>query len=147
MTKDRFNLFGGMDWVDCSLYLMFAYAHFTDWKLDDKEIQVITEKAELFIAHMASFDNMPYTHNDVNAKMKKALEWYDRSLFQGDEQFLKELNDVQFWIQNQEWFNPIFAQNLVNWIGEIARADGKIIDNEIASLKSLAKSWRVESPI
>ena len=147
MVVDRFNLSGNMDWVDCSIYLMFAYAHFTDWKLDEKEIQVIREKTELFIAHMASFDNMPYTDNDISAKMKKAFDWYDRSLMQSDEQLIKEVLDVAHWIKNQEWFNPIFAQNLVNWIGELAIADGEVINNEIDSLKSLAQSWGVKSPI
>ena len=92
--SDRFNLEGDMDWVDCSIYLMFAYAHFTDWKLDEKEIEVIQEKAELFVAHMASWDNMPYTDNDITKKMKKSFDWYCRSSNQSDEMLLKEIADV-----------------------------------------------------
>ena len=145
--SDRFNLDGSMDWVDCSIYLMFAYAHFTDWKLDEKEIEVIQEKAELFVAHMASWDNMPYTDNDITKKMKKSFDWYCRSSNQSDEMLLKEIEDVSGWIKDQEWFNPTFAQNLVDWLTDIAKADGKVINNERGSIQNLAQSWGVSSPV
>ncbi len=144
--SDRFNLEGGMDWVDCSIYLMFAHAHFTDWDLNESEIKVITKKAEIFVSHLAG-EGMPYSDFDVKIKMKKAFDWYNKSLEGSDEELLQDVQKVCKFLKNQEWFNPIFAQSLVDMLGEIAKADNEVNENEKVSLRNLAKFWGAKSPV
>jgi len=140
--SDIFNIEGDMDWVDCSIFLMFSQAHMTDWELDELEIKTINEKAEIFVSHMAG-EGMPYTDNDVNQKMKKAFNWYDSCLAGSDEELMSEVQKVADFIKNQDWFNLTFAQTLVDMLADISKADGEVIDNEKGSLESLAKSWGV----
>ena len=50
-------------------------------------------------------------------------------------------------IRDREWFNPIFAQSLVDMLGEIAKADNEVNENEKVSLRNLAKFWGAKSPV
>ena len=98
--SDIFNIKGDMDWVDCSIFLMFSQAHMTDWELDELEIKTINEKAEIFVSHMAG-EGMPYTDNDVNQKMKKAFNWYDSCLAGSDEELMSEVQKVADFIKTR----------------------------------------------
>ena len=39
----------GYDWVDKTLFLMFAYAHITDWELADSERSLIQSKTDYIL--------------------------------------------------------------------------------------------------
>tara|TARA_B110000444_G_C18763921_1_gene558976 strand:+ start:76 stop:1197 length:1122 start_codon:yes stop_codon:yes gene_type:complete len=143
--SDRFNLEGGMDWVDCSIYLMFAQAHMTDWDLTENEIKVITEKAEIYVSHLAG-EGMPYSDLDIKKKMKKAFNNYNKSLEGSDEELLADVRKISEFLKNQEWFNPTFAQSLVDMLGDISKADN-VNENEKGNLRNLAEFWGVKSPI
>lgn len=143
--EDKFNLEGGMDWVDCSIYLMFAQAHMTDWDLTQNEIKVITEKAEIYISQLAG-EGLPYTETDVQAKMKKAFDMYTKSAEKDDAGLMGDVKKVSESLKNQEWFNPTFAQSLIDMLAEISKADG-VNENESVTLQNLAGFWGVKSPI
>ena len=43
------------------------------------------------------------------------------------------------------WFDYDFAQKMIDFLAEIAKADGVVLDNEKFSLDDLANLWEVES--
>ena len=45
------------DWVDQTLFLMFAYAHFTDWDLADSERALIKSKTQYFLNSLIFGEN------------------------------------------------------------------------------------------
>ena len=49
-------------------------------------------------------------------------------------------------MKDQDWFNPTFAQSIINWLVEIAQSDGNVISNEKGSINSLAEYFGVEKP-
>ena len=134
------------DWVDCSLFLMFAHAHMTDWDLADEELQVIKEKTDIFVSAQAGEGQM-YTTLDVDNKMKKAFDWYNDAQSGTDEELVSKVAEVATFLKNQEWFNPTFAQSMIDFLAEISEADGVINDNEKGNLDNLAQHWGVTSPI
>ena len=58
----------------------------------------------------------------------------------------KQFNKVIGWMKDQDWFNPTFAQSIINWLVEIAQSDGNVISNEKGSINSLAEYFGVEKP-
>ena len=58
---------------------------------------------------------------------------------------MSDIRKISVSLKNQEWFNPTFAQSLVNMLGEISETDG-VSENEKATLRNLAKFWGVEPP-
>ena len=58
-----------------------------------------------------------------------------------------QFQDVAGQIKNQSWFNPDIAQTVIDFLAELAEADGVIIDNEKYSLRDLADFWGAESRI
>ena len=55
-------------------------------------------------------------------------------------------NKISEFLKNQEWFNPTFAQSLVDMLGDISKADN-VNENEKGNLRNLAEFWGVKSPI
>ncbi len=56
------------DWVDRSLFLMIAYAHFTDWDLADAERALIKSKTHYFLKEVHGGDHQ-YSSEDIESKM------------------------------------------------------------------------------
>ena len=132
------------DWVDRSLFLMIAYAHFTDWDLADAERALIKSKTHYFLKEVYGGDHQ-YSPEDIESKMCIAYDWWNETQNQSIDEVLAQFQDAAGLIKNQEWFNSAAAQTMVDFLAELAESDGVIIDNEKYSLRHLADFWGVES--
>ena len=61
------------------------------------------------------------------------------------DEVLTELQDIASEIKKQDWFDSIFAQKIIDFLAEIAKVDGIVLDNEKFSLDDLSNLWEVES--
>jgi|TARA_B100001964_G_C14169316_1_gene570682 hypothetical protein len=132
------------DWVDRSLFLMIAYAHFTDWDLADAERALIKSKTHYFLKEVHGGDHQ-YSSEDIESKMCIAYDWWNETQNQSIDEVLAQFQDAAGLIKNQAWFNSVVAQTMVDFLAELAESDGVIIDNEKYSLRDLADFWGVES--
>jgi hypothetical protein len=139
MTKEK-----TYDWVDRSLFLMIAYAHFTDWDLADAERALIKSKTHYFLKEVHGGDHQ-YSSEDIESKMCIAYDWWNETQNQSIDEVLAQFQDAAGLIKNQAWFNSVVAQTMVDFLAELAESDGVIIDNEKYSLRDLADFWGVES--
>jgi hypothetical protein len=139
MTKEK-----TYDWVDRSLFLMIAYAHFTDWDLADAERTLIKSKTHYFLKEVYGGDHQ-YSPEDIESKMCIAYDWWNETQNQSIDEVLAQFQDAAGLIKNQAWFNSVVAQTMVDFLAELAESDGVIIDNEKYSLRDLADFWGVES--
>ena len=138
------------DWVDCSLFLMIASAEATDHYLDEQEIAVIIEKAEMLVSTFAR-DKMRYTSQEIERKFKKTFDRYIEigdAAPQGqmDQMIMDEYERCARLLKDQEWFNPTFAQSLIVDLVAIAEADGEVIKNEENSINKIAQLWSIKAP-
>ena len=141
MTKEK-----TYDWVDRSLFLMIAYAHFTDWDLADAERALIKSKTHYFLKEVHGGDHQ-YSSEDIESKMCIAYDWWNETQNQSIDEVLAQFQDAAGLIKNQAWFNSVVAQTMVDFLAELAESDGVIVDNEKYSLRDLADFWGVESRI
>jgi len=139
MTKEK-----TYDWVDRSLFLMIAYAHFTDWDLADAERALIKSKTHYFLKEVHGGDHQ-YSSEDIESKMCIAYDWWNETQNQSIDEVLAQFQDAAGLIKNQAWFNSVVAQTMVDFLAELAESDGVIVDNEKYSLRDLADFWGVES--
>ena len=138
------------DWVDCSLFLMIASAEATDHYLDEQEIAVIIEKAEMLVSTFAR-NKMRYTSQEIERKFKKTFDRYIEigdAAPQGqmDQKIMEEYERSARFLKDQEWFNPTFAQSLIVDLVAIAEADGEVIKNEENSINKIAQLWNIKAP-
>ena len=61
------------NWIQNYGFIMVSFAHMTDWKLLDCELQVIQEKMEF----MVSNSNKQYTKHEVEENLIKIIEKYE----------------------------------------------------------------------
>ena len=69
------------------------------------------------------------------------LSSYDKPLSTGTVHLLK---DISADIKSQAWFDSDFAEKLIDFLGEIAKADGVVLDSEKFTLVDLANLWKVK---
>tara|TARA_B000000460_G_scaffold211311_1_gene159232 strand:+ start:186 stop:611 length:426 start_codon:yes stop_codon:yes gene_type:complete len=134
------------DWIDRILFLMFAYAHFTDWDLADSERTLIKSKTQYFLKELYQGERQ-YDSEDIESKMNIAYDWWNETQQKSIDEVLAQFQDAAGQIKNQSWFNPDIAQTVIDFLAELAEADGVIIDNEKYSLRDLADFWGAESRI
>lgn len=140
----------GYDWVDCLNFILIANAEITDAILSPEEMNKIREINEITFSHWVG-DGMPYLPDEPDKKLKKAHDWYFSIIDNTPEDEVnqevgKQVNKVIGWMKGQDWFNPTFAQSIINWLVEIAQSDGNVISNEKGSINSLAEYFGVEKP-
>ena len=61
------------DWIEDYGFILVAFAHMTDWRLVESEVQVITEKLQL----MLSESKKDFTPEDVAQKLVSILQRYE----------------------------------------------------------------------
>ena len=132
------------DWVDRTLFLMFSYAHITDWELADSERSVIQSKTS-YIMKKINDSTTQHSPDDIESKMISAYKYWDEIQKESIDEVLTELQDIAGQIKFQNWFDFDFAQKMIDFLAEIAKADGVVLDNEKFSLDDLANLWDVES--
>ena len=131
------------DWVDRTLFILFSYAHITDWELSDSERSLIQSKTR-YIFKVINGDLSEYAPDIIEKKMVKAYQYWNEINDESIDEVLSELQEVAAEIKFQNWFNSDFAEKLIEFLGEIAKVDGVVLDSEKFTLVDLANLWDVE---
>ena len=129
---------------------MIGQAEFTDGKMDESELQKIEEINEITFSHWVGED-MPYMPWEPKEKLERALNWYFGIIEKTEpdkvnDALLSAYKEAAGWMKSQEWFNLTFAQSIINWLMEIAEADGSVVQNEKGSINNLAAFFGIEPP-
>ena len=140
----------GYYWIDCLNFILIGNAEVSDGLLSPEEMAKIQEINEITFAHWVG-DGMPYASDEPNKKLKIAHDWYfsiidNNSDDQINIKVQEEMTKVVKFLKSQDWFNPTFANSIINWLVEIAQSDGNIIANEKGSINSLAEFFEVKKP-
>ena len=75
--------------------------------------------------------------------MVKAYKYWNEVKQESIDEILSELQDISTEIISQNWFDYDFAEKLIDFLGEIAKADGVVLDSEKFTLIDLANLWKV----
>ena len=130
------------DWIQNYGFIMVAFAHMTDWKLLDCELQVIQEKMEF----MVSNSNKQYTKDDVEQNLIKIIKKYEEVKQGRGKEMVEELLDACKSLKNEVWFDDLSATFLLKNLSDVAEADHKIEETEIHFLNNIADVFGVVSP-
>ena len=130
------------DWIQNYGFIMVAFAHMTDWKLLDCELQVIQEKMEFIVSN----SNKQYTKDDVAQNLIKIIEKYEEVKQSRGKEMVEELLDACKSLKNEVWFDDLSATFLLKNLSDVAEADHKIEETEIHFLKNIADVFGVASP-
>ena len=131
------------DWVDRTLFILFSYAHITDWELADSERSLIQSKTR-YVFKLINGDLSNYPSDVIEKKMVKAYEYWYEVKEESIDEVLSELQEISTAIISQPWFDSDFAEKLIDFLGEIAKADGVVLDSEKFTLVDLASLWNVK---
>ena len=131
------------DWVDRTLFILFSYAHITDWELADSERSLIQSKTR-YIFKIINGDLSNYPSDIIEKKMVKSYQYWYEVKEESIDEVLSELQDISAEIKSQAWFDSDFAEKLIDFLGEIAKADGVVLDSEKFTLVDLASLWNVK---
>ena len=130
------------DWIQHYGFILVAFAHMTDWKLLDCELQVIQEKMEFIIAN----SNKEYTTEDVAQNLVQIINKYEEAKQGRGKEMVTELMDVCQSLKNEPWFDDLSATFLLKNLSEVAEADHKVEETEIQFLKNISEIFGVDSP-
>ena len=130
------------DWIQNYGFIMVAFAHMTDWKLLDCELQVIQEKMEF----MVSNSNKLYTKEDVEENLIKIIDKYEEVKQGRGKEMVEELLDACKSLKKEAWFDDLSATFLLKNLSDVAEADHKIEETEIHFLNNIADVFGVASP-
>lgn len=128
------------DWIDQSLFLMFSYAHLTDWNIVDSELQLIKSKITFFSNEFKNAKES-YNSNSIDLKMQNAFDFWNKTKNNSDDEILEEMQSIAGKIKNHNLFNDDYTQKMLDILVELAKSDGVVVDNEIYSLQDLANFW------
>ena len=140
----------GYDWIDCLNFILIGNAEVSDGLLTPEEMEKIQEINEITFAHWVG-DGMPYASDEPDNKLKIAHDWYFSIIDNNPEDQInikvqEQMTKVVKFLKSQDLFNPTFANSIINWLKEIAEADGNVIANEKGSINSLAEFFGVDKP-
>ncbi len=130
------------DWIQHYGFILVAFAHMTDWKLLDCELQVIQEKMEFMIAN----SNKEYTTEDVAQNLIQIINKYEEAKQGRGKEMVAELMDACQSLKNEPWFDDLSATFLLKNLSEVAEADHKVEKTEIQFLKNISEIFGVDSP-
>mgnify|MGYP001391512191 FL=1 len=130
------------DWIQHYGFILVAFAHMTDWKLLDCELQVIQEKMEFMIAN----SNKEYTTEDVAQNLIQIINKYEEAKQGRGKEMVAELVDACKSLKNEPWFDDLSATFLLKNLSEVAEADHKVEETEIQFLKNISEIFGIDSP-
>ena len=130
------------DWIQHYGFILVAFAHMTDWKLLDCELQVIQEKMEFMIAN----SNKEYTTEDVAQNLIQIINKYEEAKQGRGKEMVAELMDACQSLKNEPWFDDLSAAFLLKNLSDVAEADHKVEKTEIQFLKNISEIFGVNSP-
>ena len=130
------------DWIQHYGFILVAFAHMTDWKLLDCELQVIQEKIEFMIAN----SNKEYTTEDVAQNLIQIINKYEEVKQGRGKEMVAELMDACQSLKKEPWFDDLSATFLLKNLSDVAEADHKVEETEIQFLKNISEIFGVDSP-
>ena len=130
------------DWIQNYGFILVAFAHMTDWKLLDSELQIIQEKIEFMIAN----SNKDFKKDDVAQNLIKIIDRYEKVKQGRGKEMVAELMDACKSLKNETWFDDLSASFLLKNLSDVAEADHKIEETEIHFLNNIADIFGVSSP-
>ena len=130
------------DWVERTLFIMFSYAHITDWEVSSSERTIIQSKTEDIFKIIVG-DLSKHPHDILEKKLARAYNYWQEIEQISIDEVLAELHEISAAIISQKWFTPDFAEQLIGFLGEVAKADGVILDSEKFTLVDLSNMWNV----
>ena len=130
------------DWIQHYGFILVAFAHMTDWKLLDCELQVIQGKMEFMIAN----SNKEYTTEDVAQNLIQIINKYEKVKQGRGKKMVDELFDACKSLKNEPWFDNLSATFLLKNLSDVAEADHRIEETEIHFLNNIAEIFGVNSP-
>ena len=130
------------DWIQHYGFILVAFAHMTDWKLLDCELQVIQEKMEFMIAN----SNKEYTTEDVAQNLIQIINKYEEAKQGRDKEMVAELMGACQSLKNEPWFDDLSATFLLKDLSDVAEVDHKVEETEIQLLKNISEIFGVVSP-
>ena len=130
------------DWIQHYGFILVAFAHMTDWKLLDCELQVIQEKMEFIIAN----SNKEYTTEDVAQNLIQIINKYEEAKQGRGKEMVAELMGACQSLKNEPWFDDLSATFLLKNLSDVAEADHKVEETEIQFLKNISEIFGIDSP-
>ena len=130
------------DWIQKYGFILVAFAHMTDWKLLDCELEVIQKKMEFIMSN----SRKQFNKDDVAQNLMKIIEKYEEIKQGKGKEMVAELLDACKSLKNETWFDDLSATYLLKNLADIAEADHKIEETEIHFLNNIADIFGVESP-
>ena len=130
------------DWIQHYGFILVAFAHMTDWKLLDCELQVIQEKMEFMIAN----SNKEYTTEDVTQNLIQIINKYEEAKQGRGKEMVAELMGACQSLKNEPWFDDLSATFLLKNLSDVAEADHKVEETEIQFLKNISEIFGIDSP-
>ena len=130
------------EWIQHYGFILVAFAHMTDWKLLDCELQVIQEKMEFIIAN----SNKEYTTEDVAQNLIQIINKYEKVKQGRGKKMVAELMGACQSLKNEPWFDDLSATFLLKNLSDVAEADHKVEETEIQFLNNIADFFGVSSP-
>ena len=130
------------DWIQHYGFILVAFAHMTDWKLLDCELQVIQEKMEFMIAN----SNKEYTTEDVAQNLIQIINKYEKTKQGRGKEMVAELMGACQSLKNEPWFDDLSATFLLKNLSDVAEADHKVEETEIQFLKNISEIFGIDSP-
>ena len=130
------------DWIQHYGFILVAFAHMTDWKLLDCELQVIQRKMEFMIAN----SNKEYTTEDVAQNLTQIINKYEEVKQGRGKEMVEELMGACQSLKNEPWFDDLSATFLLKNLSDVAEADHKVEETEIQFLKNISEIFGIDSP-
>ncbi|SVB16703.1 uncharacterized protein METZ01_LOCUS169557 [marine metagenome] len=130
------------NWIQHYGFILVAFAHMTDWKLLDSELEVVQKKMECII----SSNIKDYTENDLAQNLIKIIDKYEKLKHESGDKMVAELLNTCKLLKNEPWFDELSASFLLKNLSDVAEADHKIEETEIHFLKNIAEIFGVASP-
>ena len=130
------------NWIQHYGFILVAFAHMTDWKLLDSELEVVQKKMEYIISSTIK----DYTENDLAQNLIKIIDKYEELKHESGEKMVAELLNTCKLLKNEPWFDELSASFLLKNLSDVAEADHKIEETEIHFLKNIAEIFGVASP-
>ena len=130
------------DWIQHYGFILVAFAHMTDWKLLDCELQIIQEKMEFMIVN----SNKEYTTEDVAQNLIQIINKYEKIKQGRGKEMVEELMDACKALKNEPWFDDLSATFLLKSLSDVAEADHRVEETEIQFLKNISEIFGVGSP-
>ena len=131
-----------LEWIEHYGFILVAFAHMTDWKLLECELEVIQEKMEFLISNT----DKNYSKKDVAQSLVKIIKKYDEIKQSRGKEMVAELLDCCTILKDESWFDQLSATFLLKNLSDIAEADHKIEETEIHFLKNIADIFGITSP-